>query len=334
MAFSAPALGRATGIRQPEARPQAAPGVYVSVDDLAALETAARDFTFLRHQPVHSILAGRHASRVRGRGLAFEELRQYLPGDDVRAIDWHVTARMGSPYLRVYTEEKDRHALIVVDQRIEMFFGTRRAMKSVTAAEVAALAAWRVLSQGDRVGGVVFNDTRIDELRPERSRAAVMRLLSTIAARNGELHAESAASQSPAQLNAALDRIARLAPHDALVIVASDFNGADQGTRDRLLRLRAHNDVVALMVYDPFLLELPASGDLVVSDGELQVELGLGRERTRKNILEFADAHGRQILGWQHEIGIAVAPLSAAEETAPQVRRLLGHADQAARGAR
>ena len=107
---------------------------------------------------MHSLLTGRHASRLRGRGLDFEEVRAYLPGDDVRTIDWRVTARTGVPHTRVYTEERDRPALLVVDQRLAMFFGTRLNLKSVTAAEAAALAAWRVFLSGDRVGAVVFDD--------------------------------------------------------------------------------------------------------------------------------------------------------------------------------
>src|SRR5262245_2013141 len=185
MAFSIGALGRARGLRRtPAAAPRSAPGVHVSVADLVALEAAGRDFSLPPRQPVHSLLAGRHGSRIRGRGLAFEELRQYLPGDDVRTIDWRVTARTGKPFVRVYTEEKDRPALFVVDQRINMFFGTRRAMKSVAAAEVTALGAWRVLAQGDRVGGLVFNDERIDEVRQHRSSGAVMRFLEKIADQN------------------------------------------------------------------------------------------------------------------------------------------------------
>src|SRR5262245_23111710 len=127
-------------------------GVYASLDDLVRLQWKARGFTFRPRQPVHSLLAGRHGSRMRGRGLDFEELRNYLPGDDVRAIDWRVTARTGTPHVRVYTEERDRPLVLVVDQRQSMFFGTRRAMKSVAALEVTALAAWRALQQGDRVG--------------------------------------------------------------------------------------------------------------------------------------------------------------------------------------
>jgi len=312
-------------VRRPAGgRAELAPGVYAAVADLVALESAARDFSFLRRQPVHSLLSGRHASRVRGRGLAFEELRQYLPGDDIRTIDWRVTARTGEPFVRVYTEEKDRPALFVVDQRVNMFFGTRRAMKSVAAAEIAALGAWRVLAQGDRVGGFVFNDERVDEVRPHRSRAAVVRLLETIATQNRELRADSAARPAPGQLDAVLDRTARMAAHDHLVVIASDFNGAGDRTRDLLLRIGARNDVLAVLVYDPFLLDLPPSGDLVVSDGELQVELGFGQSRTRKGVAEFTGARGREILGWQRQIGVPVMPLSAAEETAPQIRRLLG----------
>jgi uncharacterized protein (DUF58 family) len=249
-------------------------------------------------------------------------------------MDWHVTARMNEPFVRVYTEEKDRQTLLVVDQRIEMFFGTRRAMKSVAAAEVAALSAWRVLGQGDRVGAIVFNDTRIDAVRPERSRAAVMRVLDTIAARNGELRADSPARPVPAQLDAAIETASRAAQHDALVVVISDFNGATDRTRDLLLRIESRNDVVVVLVYDPFLLELPESGNLVVTDGDLQVELGFGHARTRKSILDFANVQGRRILAWQQELDVPVLPISAAEEIAPQVRRLLGQVAAARRGRR
>lgn len=324
MAVSLAALRRSTGVQAPSAAHAAAPGVYASAADLTALEHAARGVGFLPRQPVHSLLAGRHASRVRGRGLAFEELRQYVPGDDVRTMDWRVTARTGKPFVRVYSEEKDRPALLVVDQRINMFFGTRRAMKSVAAAEVAALAAWRVLAQGDRVGGFVFDDAQLDEVRPHRSRAAVMRLLETIAARNAALRADAPARRNPGQLDRALDAAARVAGHDHLVVVVSDFDGHGERTRDLLLRLALHNDVVAAVVYDPFLMNLPPSGSLVVSDGDLQVELDVAGATVRRGIAEFTDARGKALLAWQREIGIPVLPISAAEETAAQLRRLLG----------
>jgi uncharacterized protein (DUF58 family) len=319
--FSKAALRRSKGIQQATA---VSSGVYAKAADLAALETAARDFSFLTRQPIRSLLSGRHGSRVRGRGLAFEELRLYVPGDDTRTMDWRVTARTGKPYVRVYTEEKDRPCLFLVDQRINMFFGTKRSMKSVAAAEIAALGAWRALHDDDRVGGLVFNDGRIDDVRPHRSREAVMRLLETIAAQNGELRSDSGVPRTPSQLDAALDAAARAAGHGYLVVVVSDFDGQSAATRDLLLRLSLHNDVIAILVYDPFLVNLPPSGDLVVSNGELQVELGLERGRTRQSLLDFSSERGKEILSWQSDIGVPVLPISAAEETAPQLRRLLG----------
>ena len=107
---------------------------------------------FLRaRQPIQSLLAGRHASRLRGRGLNFEEIRRYHPGDDVRQIDWKVTARTRKAHSRVYTEERERPNLLVVDQRVTMFFGSQVRMKSVVAAEAAALAAWRAVGVKDRL---------------------------------------------------------------------------------------------------------------------------------------------------------------------------------------
>ena len=119
----------------------ATPGVYTELQDLIRLQWAARGFSLLPRQPLRSVLAGRHAARIRGRGLDFEELRDYRPGDDVRSIDWKVTARTRKPHTRVYTDERERRVLLVVDQRLAMFFGTRVQMKSVTAAELAALLA-------------------------------------------------------------------------------------------------------------------------------------------------------------------------------------------------
>src|SRR4051812_20138734 len=119
--------------------PQRAPSqdlegrIAVTMEDLIGLRHRARGFSFLPRQPVHSLLAGRHASRLRGRGLDFEELRPYAQGDDTRTIDWNATARLREPFVRVHTEERDRPVILLVDQRLSMFFGSRRATKSVAA---------------------------------------------------------------------------------------------------------------------------------------------------------------------------------------------------------
>lgn len=298
-------------------------GVHVTTQQLVALEARARDLAFVQKAKSHRQLAGRMQSAMRGRGLSFEELRDYLPGDDVRTIDWRVTARTGKPTVRVYSEEKERPALVVVDQRINMFFGSRRAMKSVTAAEAAILCAWRILGSGDRVGGFVFNDETIDDVKPHRSRQAVIGFADRIARQNAALDAAYAAPPSPEALDRTIDRVAAIAHHDHLVIIVSDFDGHTTSTRDMLLRLAAHNDVICLLVYDPFLLELPRTGNIVVSGGALQAELALKHGGVRQSIDSFARDRGRELRAWQRELGLPMLPISSAEETAPQLRRLL-----------
>lgn len=299
-------------------------GAYAELDSLIALQFKAGGFTLRHNQPVHSLLFGRRASHVRGRGLDFEELRGYVPGDDVRSIDWRVTARTQKPYVRVYSEERDRPTMLVVDQRINMFFGSRVSMKSVVAAEFAALAAWRVFHQGDRIGAFIFNDDATEEVRMRRSRATVLRILDRIAYQNHLLRADTPSQPKPEGLNEVLASVARICRHDALILIASDFDGADQSTRDLLLHLSRSNDVICCLTYDPLAVKLPPAEQLVVSNGELQVELQLGQEKIRRNIIDASDKRIRSILSWQHELGIPVLPISTAEGVAQQVRHLLG----------
>ena len=302
------------------------PGVYVTLEELTVLQYKARGFSFLPRQPVHSILAGRHASRMRGRGLNFEEIRGYLPGDDPRTIDWKVTARTREPHVRVYTEERDRPALVVVDQRIGMFFGSVAAMKSVVAAQVAALGAWRVFHSGDRIGALLFNDTHVAEFRPHRSRRAVLRILGTLVEMNRELRADLNVQPDPGMLNRALDGARKLAKHDYLVVVISDFDGLDGETRRLMALLARHNDVIAVPVSDPLSKELPERGRLVVSDGALQLELDTAKGGVRRKLLEMSERRLNSVMTWWEELRIPVAPLSTQRDPVDQIRELLGQA--------
>ena len=269
--------------------------------------------------------SGRRAARVRGRGLEFEEIRGYLPGDDVRAIDWKVTARTGSPHVRVTREERDRPALILADQRMSMFFGTVLNMKSVTAAEIAAMAAWRILAAGDRVGGIVLSDGGFDAVVARRSRGAVLRFLGLLGERNLALSAEApVAPGAAARLNAALARAAEIVTHDWLLLVVSDFDGADDETFRILTGIARGNDLVLALVHDPSAHETPASGRIVVGDGRLQVELDLADARVRRNLAGVGGERIARLLAWQERLDAAILPVSASEPTGPQLLRLFG----------
>jgi uncharacterized protein (DUF58 family) len=298
-------------------------GAYAKFESLLALEFKVRGSSPKHSQPLHSLLFGRHTSRVRGRGLDFEEIRNYIFGDDVRSIDWRVTARMRKPFVRVYTEERDRPTLLIVDQRINMFFGSRVSMKSVVAAEIAALIAWKVFRQGDRVGALVFNDSKTDEIPIRRSRANVVRVLERIANQNSELRGDSPVRARSDRLNDVIETAMRACRRDALVVIASDFDGADKKTRDLLLNFSQSNDLVCCLTYDPLAISLPGAQELVVSDGDLQIELELSKEQIRKSILDATDKRIRSILSWQHELGVPVLPVSTADDVPGQLRHFL-----------
>ncbi|HKO92503.1 MAG TPA: DUF58 domain-containing protein, partial [Polyangiaceae bacterium] len=240
-------------------------GVVAELEALVGLRHRARDLSFLPRQAKNSLLAGERSSKLRGRGLDFEELRAYVPGDDVRSIDWRVTARARRPFLRLYREERDRPVLLLVDQRPGMFFGSRTRMKSVAAAELAALIAWGVIARGDRVGAYVFGAERDWALRPERSVARVQRLCEALVEANRELLQPVPRARRDAA--EALVAATRLAGHDALVVVVSDFRDLSDTAKDCFERLRRHNDLLLVWVTDPLERELPNVGQVRVSDG-------------------------------------------------------------------
>lgn len=296
--------------------------VTVSLEQLIQLKADARGFSLLPKQPVHSLLAGRHASRLRGRGLTFEELRHYVPGDDVRTIDWKATARLRSTHVRVYTEERERPVLLVVDQRSPMFFGSRRAMKSVVAAQLASLAAWKTVLSGDRVGGVVLGDDEIVDLRPQQSQTAVLRLLHEVVRLNNVL-ADGKSRAATVTLNEGLEAAARRALHDYLVVIISDMDGADDDTKRITTQLAAHNDVVVVAVYDPLGASLQNHGSMIASTsgGPCPVPNDGGFPQAFRKT--FTDLLGR----WQQifqALKVPILPVSTAEPVADQLRDLFG----------
>ena len=271
------------------------PRIHVSLAHLRSMQGAARGLSFLPRQPSASVLNGRHTSRLRGRGLNFEEMRDYLPGDDIRSIDWKATARTGKPHVRVFTEERDRPALLVVDQRMSMFFGSQHNMKSTTAAEAAALIAFSILGAGDRVGGIAFDDDTQVELRPKRRAGTLYVLLEAIAELNAGLNADRIVTPAPGGLNNVLKSVSRLAQHDHTVLVFSDFDGIDEQTHQHLSGIAAHNDLLLILVYDPMARSLESGHRPRIGDREMQAEIDLGEEEIRDLLSASSQARLEEI---------------------------------------
>lgn len=299
-------------------------GVYATLDSLVRLQFKASGFSFLPRQPVHSILAGRHASRLRGRGMDFEEIRRYLPGDDIRNMDWKVTARMRKPHVRVYTEERDRPAMYVVDQRMSMFFGSRDKMKSVAAAELLAIGAWRSLSLGDRVGAIIFGDDDQTLIRANRSRDHVTRVLQTVIDYGRRLDARQQSASDRNGLNEALEKANRICRHDCLVCIVSDFNGADADTRRLATELTRHNDVLAAFISDPLEARLPSAGRLVVSEDADQLEFDSSSKSLQTAYATAFDERLAHVSELSRKRSIPLLPISTDGDVASQLRNLLG----------
>lgn len=304
------------------------PRVHVDLIQLQAMRRFARRISFLPKQPARSVLNGQHASKLRGRGLNFEELRQYQKGDDVRTIDWKVTARTREPHVRVYTEERDRPVLIFVDQRMSMFFGSTLNMKSVTAAEAAALAAFRIRMQGDRVGGAIFSDSTIAELTPKASDLALNQFLSVLAKANAHLGPRLRPDTS-ISFDTVLQSAVRVAKPGMMILFFSDFHDVTDQSEALFRRLTAHNDLLLFPISDPAGTALPEEFRVVASDGDLQVTIDAHAVKTTAEIQQIAQSRAGRLLTLERKYGIPVLPLSNGEATTTQILRLL--APEAAR---
>jgi uncharacterized protein (DUF58 family) len=212
--------------------------------------------------------------------------------------------------------------LLVVDQRLSMFFGSRRTTKATTAAEFAALAAWRSIDVGDRVGAIIFDDEEISQIKPHRSRNNVLRICHELVRINEGL---SAARQSTnlSMLNNALYKATNLAVHDHLVILVTDYEGDDERTQELATRLAAHNDVLAVLVYDPLGIQLPVSAPMEVTDGIRRSLLPEGADFGQRFEAGFR-ARCDQLRSRLRAVRIPILPLCTHEPVVDQVLAAFG----------
>ncbi len=251
--------------------------VFISLADLLSKEAFARGFSFrAKKQKVRSVLGGKHASKLRGRGMDFEEVRHYVPGDDIRNIDWKVTARTQQTHSKVFSEEKEKPALIVVDQSRSMFFGSQLKTKAVVAAEVAALAAFKIQKEGDRVGGLVFAEHEVDVILPKRNKKNTLRFLERIVHHNRSLKTKEKGDREKV-LAEAVAKVHNIVTHDYLVIIISDFINYSPKVTEYLSRLAQHNDVLLVKVFDPLERSLPAE-KMILGDGEMQIAVNAKKD--------------------------------------------------------
>ena len=263
-----------------------ADGIHLTATELIALKPRCNALSLPMHRPSVSALAGAYRSRFRGRGVDFIESRNYLPGDDIRNMDWRVTARTGKPHTKIFQEERERPVLVMVDASPSLYFGTRKCLKSVAAGQLAAAIAWAAVRRGDRIGAFLFASRQTRELRPAGGRRGAMRVIQGLV---DWLNPE-AAQPGHAFLSQSLERVRHAVRPGSLVIVISDFFNLDEQSHRHLSRLRQHNDVIGCQVMDPAEQFLPV-GRFPISDGGHSALLDTHRPTPRSQFERMSEEH-------------------------------------------
>jgi len=260
-------------------------GVYVTLSELLKFGYMPKNFNIRPNGAVLSRLSGRHRSGMRGRGMDFSEMKQYVQGDDTRNIDWKATRRTGKPYIRVYNEEKDRNVWLVLSQMNTMFFGSKERMKSVSAAHVAALMAFKALETGDRVGAIVYNNDDVKFFKATSSKNNIVQIMTEIERQNRLLKATNSNNHT-VKLSEALKTLSALAKHDDLVVLIGDGRAIDEESARQITRINAHNDVIGVLVYDPMEEEIFPSSSLFLTDGAETTDLNSADRSFQKRYKE------------------------------------------------
>jgi len=250
-------------------------------------------------------LAGSYHSIFRGRGMEFAGVREYYPGDDVRTIDWNVSARMGHPFVKVFTEERELTVVLLVDASGSAGFGTDHSTKMQMSAEVAALLAFSAIRNNDHVGLLLFTDRVEKYLAPRKGREHALRVLREVLAASPDGRGTRIAQ--------ALEYLQHVVPKRAVVFLISDFQ--DSGY-ERILRVAAQkHDVVAISVSDEREQTLPAVGLLSVEDpesGERGV-IDAGSSAVRRAYADFAQRHREHLRQSMRRSGIDLLELSTGQ---------------------
>ncbi len=218
--------------------------LFPTYEELVHLRAQASGLKPPFNQKVFSHHAGNILSTSRGRGIEFEEVREYVHGDDVRNIDWRVTARTNKPHLKLFREEKERNILLIIDQNTSMQFGTKTTFKSVQAARIAALLGWSSNLHGDRIGSLIYGAKHTSFTPPKRSRSSLWRTFKILCA-------PTEASNKNVSLHTILKQFSKRIPTGTLVFIISDFMIFDDNLERQLSLLKRRCDIITISVNDP-----------------------------------------------------------------------------------
>jgi uncharacterized protein (DUF58 family) len=297
------------------------PGIRVSLAELIEMRHRVREVQLFSTPSRRSPLIGLHHSKLRGRGVDFDQVRVYQAGDDVRTIDWRVTARTQEPHTKLFHEERERPIFIMVEQSRRLFFGSGLMFKSVMAAQAAALVGWAALAHNDRVGGLVFGDNEHYEIKPRRSKQSLLQLLNRLVRVNQSLHTEAVADRDT--FGIALRRAREVLRPGSLAIILCDERALSDSAEQQLSLLSKHCDLLLLPISDPLDHALPAAGLLRFAERGAQLELDTLNPDLRQTYRAQGEA---RLARWERlaqKLRVSLMPLSTQREMVEQLREYL-----------
>ncbi len=295
-------------------------GHTIELSELVALRAYARGLAFRHRVKASATLGGPYHSRFRGRGMDFNEVRLYQPGDDCRNMDWRVTARRDVPHTKVYTEERELPIYLVVDFRSTMYFGTRVAFKSVVAAKIAALLSWIAIESGDRVGALFMTADGPVILPPQARQNGALLILKHLA----ELSCQQPKDyeSSPQPLLDAVTRLQHMARPNGLVFMISDFQGITPSDLPMLLAIAHKQQLTSIFVYDALEEALPMSGQYTFAHNEKRLSMTTSPELANQYHKQF-DSKVTDWRNWHHQHNAQWITLRTDENVVNKLRREL-----------
>ena len=308
-------------------------GANIALGDLLRWRLAAQHIP-LENRRNSSQLAGGRRSTLRGRGIDFDEVRLYQAGDDVRAIDWRVTARTGKAHTKVFREEKERPVILVIDLRSAMFFGSRRCFKSVLVAHTAALLAWATLEAGDRIGAMLISDDGIVDIKPRRSRHTVLQLFRQILAIN-QRHAlvskntlsskNNTPGLAPPTLHDAMQQLRTITKPGSCSILLSDFHDWNDDCARALYPVVRHSQCFAVQTTDALEQKIPTLGLVRLRSGLRTATIDTQDQKMLARFQQQRQQHQQQLHDALRTLKIPQLSLHTNELLFPALRQFFLH---------
>ncbi|VAW51378.1 hypothetical protein PA3071 [hydrothermal vent metagenome] len=296
---------------------------WISAQSLIRLRLQANQLS-LNKSKIHAKQGGAYLSSFKGRGMEFDESRIYQAGDDIRNIDWRVTARTGTAHTKIFREERERPTLLWLDLNQSMMFATRNKFKAVIATEIATLIAWSAAKNNDRVGGLIFSADDHLELKPRRGKTAALDFIGRVTKHNAWNIDADTHSEINRNMSSAVSRLRKVSHPGSLIFMISDFRDMDKKTFSHIANIAKHNDIILIKISDPIEAELPTAGNYKLTDGLNTLQIQTSSKKTRREYQQRYADNNNQLENFCRQHRIHFIQISTAEDHLEKLNDSLG----------